>query len=229
MDPALPASPGALCNKQLDVLVNTLSRSKRLWQRVLVLHTWLVRIQHQPDDRLCTTLIRACSQHGQHTMALDIFEWMRRPRSEGGAGVAPNNHTYTVAVRTALNAKQLHRAVSLWHDAHAQGIVPDSYLCCVYMEVCYRIGDCAEVLRVFESMLLSSQRSEAAKPPMHAYTLAMRAATAAGNPPRALEIWTDLSSAPSTPSGMLCHTALMCSGRIAVWMCESVVSLVTSM
>ena len=54
-----------LDNRELDKLVGALGRSKATWRRALLLHEWLLGMGHTPDDRLCTTLMRVCAQHGQ--------------------------------------------------------------------------------------------------------------------------------------------------------------------
>ncbi len=54
-----------LDNRELDKLVAALGRSKATWRRALLLHEWLLALGHAPDDRLCTTLMRVASQHGQ--------------------------------------------------------------------------------------------------------------------------------------------------------------------
>lgn len=80
------------------------------WQRALVLHEWLLDLGHQPDDRLCTTLIRVCAQHGQALTALGLYDWMRALRPQGGAGLVPTVFTYTAALRAALSGNLLDRA-----------------------------------------------------------------------------------------------------------------------
>ena len=65
LPPAHKVPVGTLDNRELDKLVAALGRSKATWRRALVLHEWLLGLGHAPDDRLCTTLIRVCSQHGQ--------------------------------------------------------------------------------------------------------------------------------------------------------------------
>lgn len=92
------------------------------WQRALVLHEWLLELGHQPDDRLCTTLIRVCAQHGQALTALGLYDWMRAPRTQGGAGLIPTVFTYTAALRAALSGNLLDRAYkvcTIFAHAHA--------------------------------------------------------------------------------------------------------------
>ncbi len=45
-----------------------------------------LQIGYRPDDRLCTTLIRVCSQHGQAATALAIYDWMRVSCGTGRQG-----------------------------------------------------------------------------------------------------------------------------------------------
>ena len=62
-----------LDNRELDKLVGALGRSRATWRRALLLHEWLLGLGHAPDDRLCTTLIRVCAQHGQVRRAVRPF------------------------------------------------------------------------------------------------------------------------------------------------------------
>ena len=67
---------GKLDNRELDKLVGALGRSRATWRRALLLHEWLLGLGHAPDDRLCTTLIRVCAQHGQvRCMQPSLFAW----------------------------------------------------------------------------------------------------------------------------------------------------------
>ena len=84
--------------------------AQETWQRALVLHEWLQAVGHTPDDRLCTTLIRVCAQHGQASTALALYDWMRAPRRAGGAGLVPTVYTYTAALRAALSGNMVDRA-----------------------------------------------------------------------------------------------------------------------
>ena len=197
----LPASvpPGSFCNKQLDVLVNEIGRNKKTWRRSLVLLDWLLQMNHKPDSRFCTTIIRICAQNGQHRQALDVYDWMVRSSADGGAGITATQYTYTVAMRAALDGNLARTAVVIWKCVHQQGLVPDSYLCCAYMETCMKLGRMEDVLNVFNDMKTMSK----APPPVHAYTIAMRASTASGNCRGALELWDELESRVDvTPSGV---------------------------
>ena len=172
---------GKLDNRELDKLVGALGRSRATWRRALLLHEWLLGLGHAPDDRLCTTLIRVCAQHGQvrrcswccawtvatqglcfcvdwqrgfflcfmlcelclsaeahlacslresnvsqgrlesklstgllgsqALSALNIYDWMRARVKEGGAGLCPTVFTYTAAMRAALSAGLVDRAL----------------------------------------------------------------------------------------------------------------------
>ena len=59
-------------------------------------------IGHRHDDRLCTTLIRLCSTHGETGQALALYDWMREPLHLGGLQLQPTVFTYTAAMRAAL-------------------------------------------------------------------------------------------------------------------------------
>lgn len=102
-----------LDNRELDKLFAALGRNKVTWRRALVLHEWLLSMGHTPDDRLCTTLIRVCSQHGQTMTALSLYDWMRSSQRTGGAGLVPTVYTYTAAMRAALTGNMIDRAVKV--------------------------------------------------------------------------------------------------------------------
>ena len=67
-------------------------------------------IGHQPDDRLCTTLIRLCSTHGDAQQALALYDWMQVPIELGGGGLSPTVYTYTAAMRAALSGNLCSKA-----------------------------------------------------------------------------------------------------------------------
>jgi pentatricopeptide repeat protein len=84
----------------------------------------------------CTPqLIRVCSEHGQSVTALSVYEWMKAPPSVGGAGLCPTVYTYTAAMRAALAAGLLDRALHVWEDAQAAKCPLDCRLCITYIEV----------------------------------------------------------------------------------------------
>lgn len=80
-------------------------------------------------------LIRVCSEHGQAVTALSVYEWMKAPASVGGAGLGPTVYTYTAAMRAALAAGLLDRALRVWEDAQAAQCPLDCRLCITYIEV----------------------------------------------------------------------------------------------
>jgi hypothetical protein len=113
----MQVSMHGLDNRELDKLVGALGRSKATWRRALLLHEWLLSCGHAPDDRLCTTLIRVCAQHGQALHALGIYDWMRACVAEGGAGLRPTVFTYTAAMRAALAGNLIDRAIKVAHSS----------------------------------------------------------------------------------------------------------------
>ena len=60
---------------------------------------------------------------------------MKAPASVGGAGLAPTVYTYTAAMRAALAAGLLDRALRVWEDAQAANCPLDCRLCITYIEV----------------------------------------------------------------------------------------------
>jgi pentatricopeptide repeat protein len=209
VDPAAPVdlpAPGTIKlttadNRELDKLVSALGRSKATWRRALVLHEWLLQIGHKADDRLCTTLIRVCAQHGQAATALSLYDWMRTPVASGGAGLECTVYTYTAAMRAALMGNMLDRALEVWTHAeadHAREI--DCRLCTTLIEVCARRGDTDRALDTYHRMRAAPADSKLA-PTVHAYTAAMRAAAEGGRPTAALAIWDDMQGAGCKPTG----------------------------
>lgn len=89
---------------------------------------------HAMDDRLCTTLIRVCAEHGQAVHALNVYEWMRAPAAAGGGALAPTVYTYTAAMRAALTGGLLERALGVWRDVQAARCRPDCRLAITYIE-----------------------------------------------------------------------------------------------
>eukprot|EP00210_Caulerpa_lentillifera_P005747 g5494.t1 len=192
--------PSALDNRELDKLVSQLGKNKTTWRRALMLHEWLVVAGHVPDDRLCTTLIRVCGQHGQTFSALSVYEWMKALPVFGGAGLCPSVYTYTAAMRAALAGNALDNALQIWTDVEASGCVPDSRLCTAYIEVCTRLGHTDKALNMYHQMRNAPTSSKMA-PTVHAYTAAMRAATEGGQWECSLGIWDDMIAAGVQPSG----------------------------
>ena len=209
VDPSAPVDlppPGAVKlspsdNRELDKLVAALGRSKLTWKRAIVLHEWLLSIGHKVDDRLCTSLIRVCAQHGQVAKALWLYDWMRRPVAEGGAGLQCTVYTYTAAMRAALSANMLDRAAKVWDHAEADhGHEIDCRLCTTMIEVCSRRGETDRALQLYKRMTSSPSNSKMA-PSVHAYTAAMRAATEGGRWEAALSVWRDMCNVGCKPTG----------------------------
>lgn len=88
-----------------------------------------------PTPLPCWQLIRVCSEHGQAVTALSVYEWMKAPAVVGGAGLGPTVYTYTAAMRAALAAGLLDRALQVWEDAQAAQCQLDCRLCITFIEV----------------------------------------------------------------------------------------------
>lgn len=67
--------------------------------------------------------------------ALSVYEWMKAPAAAGGAALSPTVYTYTAAMRAALAAGLLDRALAVWEDAQAAECPLDCRLCITYIEV----------------------------------------------------------------------------------------------
>ena len=208
LDPAasvdLPAGPVAaalaLDNRELDKLVAALGRCRATWRRALVLREWLLAAGHALDDRLCTTLLRVCSQHGAAVTALGLYDWMKAPAEEGGAALTPTVFTYTAAMRAALGGGLVPRALAVWEDAVAAGCEPDCRLATALVEAAARAGDTDRALAAYRGMRDASPGSRLS-PSVHAYTATMRAAAEGGRPDAALAVWDDMAAARVRPTG----------------------------
>ena len=62
---------------------------------------------------MCLLWRRVCSQHGQALLAFNIYDWMRTPAAQGGAGLRPTVFTYTAAMRAALAGNLIDRALKV--------------------------------------------------------------------------------------------------------------------
>eukprot|EP01023_Acetabularia_acetabulum_P005597 TRINITY_DN1229_c0_g1_i1.p1 TRINITY_DN1229_c0_g1~~TRINITY_DN1229_c0_g1_i1.p1 ORF type:complete len:763 (-),score=165.15 TRINITY_DN1229_c0_g1_i1:4347-6635(-) len=209
-------NPSSLDNRELDKLMGNLGKNKATWRRVLLLHEWLVAMGHKPDNRLCTTLIRVCSQHGQAQTALSIYEWMKKPVIEGGAGLQCTVYTYTAAMRAALGGSILERALQIWEDSQMSGVQSDARLCTVYIEVCSRLNRIQDALQMYANML-NSARDGPLAPTVHAFTAAMRAATEGGHWEMALEIWNDMERYGCQPTGHAYAAAISACAAGSQW------------
>ncbi|GIL54874.1 hypothetical protein Vafri_10569 [Volvox africanus] len=229
-DPASPVSlppPGGLpacClpldNWKLDKLVLSLSANKATWRRSLLLFEWLKATGHPLDDRLCTTLIRVCSDHGDAVSALAVYDWMTGSVSVGGAGLDATAFTYTAAMRAALGGGLTDRALTIWNEAwrrHSSGrLQMDCRLCITYLELCTRLGLTDQALAMYGAMRAAPAGSRMA-PTVHAYTAAMRAATEGGRWYRALEIWADMRTAGCEPTGHAYSAAISACAAAGDW------------
>jgi pentatricopeptide repeat protein len=209
VDPSAPVEfppPGTVKlspadNRELDKLVAALGRNKSTWRRALMLHEWLLQSGHKVDDRLCTSLIRVCAQHGQAATALQLYDWMRTPKASGGGGMDCTVYTYTAAMRAALTGNMLDDAMRVW--GHAEADHPDEIdcrLCTTLIEVCSRRSDVEQALKIYKRMKDAPKDSKLA-PSVHAFTAAMRAAAEGGKPAAALSIWDDMQAAGCKATG----------------------------
>ncbi|KAL6753429.1 hypothetical protein V8C86DRAFT_460184 [Haematococcus lacustris] len=223
-DPEQPVSlpvPGAveagqLDNSKLDKLVTTLSRHRGTWRRVLLLYEWLKGCGHTLDDRLCTTLIRVCADHGDAVAALSVYEWMRAPQAAGGAQLQPTAYTYMAAMRAALGAGMTDRAMQVWKDVQAARLVPDCRLCMTYIEAAAKMGATDQALHMYAQMRAAPPNSPMA-PTVHVYTAAMRAATEGGAWRQALGIWEDMQAAGCPPTAHAFAAAISACAAGADW------------
>ena len=114
-DPAMSKTSSQLQNWQLDKLLCQLGGNKATWKRGMMLFEWLKASGHPMDNRLCTTIIRLSADNGDAVGAMAVYEWLRAPRSLGGAGLKPSPFTYTTVMRAATGAKLPEKALQvLW-------------------------------------------------------------------------------------------------------------------
>ena len=128
------------CQKGVPLYANTASTEHRCWfsaapstwglphDLCLVLRACAQSNQdHYPDEstprmeqeEVWRLLRRVCSQHGQALLALNIYDWMRTPAAQGGAGLRPTVFTYTAAMRAALAGNLIDRALKVaMHSVH---------------------------------------------------------------------------------------------------------------
>ncbi|KXZ48893.1 hypothetical protein GPECTOR_24g182 [Gonium pectorale] len=216
----LPASCLPLDNWKLDKLVLSLSANKATWRRSLLLFEWLKAAGHQLDDRLCTTLIRVCSDHGDAVSALAVYDWMTGSAAAGGAALEATAYTYTAAMRAALAGGLTDRALGVWNEAwrrHTAGRLQlDCRLCITYLELCTRMGLTDQALAMYGAMRGAPAGSRMA-PTVHAYTAAMRAATEGGRWYRALDIWNDMRTAGCEPTGHAYSAAISACAAAGDW------------
>eukprot|EP00884_Botryococcus_braunii_P018227 jgi/Botrbrau1/5088/Bobra.37_1s0050.1 len=188
-----------LSNLEIDKLVSHMGGQKSLSPRILDLFEWLRKCRHTFDDRLCTTFIRHCSQHGDPLRALEIYDWMKA-RLEQGDGLVPSVFTYTAVIRACHAGNMVDKAFKVWDDAAKAGCQPDCRMCTAMIEVCTRKEDVARAMQLYELMRDAHPNSKLA-PGVYAYTAAMRAATEGDQWERALQIWDDMKSANCIPTG----------------------------
>jgi pentatricopeptide repeat protein len=225
LDPSAPIdlpAPGSVKlgpadNRELDKLVAALGRTKQTWRRALALHEWLLQSGHRADDRLCTTLIRVCAQHGQATTALALYDWMRAPRDRGGAALGASVFTYTAAMRAALAGGMVDRALQVWDDAVAERAEEiDCRLCTALIEAHARRGDAEAALEAYRRMRAAPAGSRLA-PSVHAYTAAMRAAAEGGRWEDALVVWDEMMAAGCKPTGHAYAAAISACAAGGLW------------
>mmetsp|Transcript_8498 Transcript_8498/g.24365 ORF Transcript_8498/g.24365 Transcript_8498/m.24365 type:complete len:757 (-) Transcript_8498:177-2447(-) len=189
-------------NKNIDRLVSKLGKSRKLWRRVLVLHEWLLLVGHQPDNRLCTTIMHLCNFNGEPLRSLALYDWMQGMQAMGTPGPRPNVYTYTTAMRAALLARQPRKAIQIFQDSRENGCSVDTHLLCTAIEAHVRGGNADAALQMFEHY------RELVKPSLQMYNVAMRAATLDNRGERALELWEELQSRGVTPSLQTYTTAI---------------------
>jgi pentatricopeptide repeat protein len=184
--PPKPMQTAALCNKDIDALVQVLAKNSALGERLPKLLHWLQDCDHAFDARLCTTFISAYVRAGSPFMGLQLFHWMLA-ESRVNLALLPTVHTYIAAIRAASAAEAFSQVNQIWKLAQQAHMSSDERLTSAYMAALFRVNKHSQVRQLFEDL-----RNRSAEAPPQAYVLAMRSLTKSGCPEEALALWREL-------------------------------------
>lgn len=207
-------------NAALDRLISALGRHRATWDRSLLVYCWLRDNGHDFDDRLCASLIRICTKHNAAEKALEIYEWMRRSKRAGGAGLRGSVFTYTAAMRAAIANKQLDYALDIWQ--HASMSIPDDIDCqisTVLIEALDKKGENQRALETYRE--LKSRYANGCGGPLtvHTYTAAIHAAASCPNAciDDIVQIWNDMKENKVKPSAHAYTVMITAYGSFGMW------------
>ncbi len=202
-------------NVSLDKVLCSLARHAATRKRAVLLFDWLVENNHEFDERLCASMMRICSRRGQHGRAMGIYEWMRRSRQYGGAGLACSVFTYTTAMKAAIMDAQYDHAVGIWN--HAKAAIPgemDSQIYTVLIEALDGKGDFDEAIETFYA---TREQCIAENSAVYAYTAAITAATHGSRFEEAYRLWDDLKIQGIKPSSHAYSAIITAHGKEGDW------------
>ena len=207
-------------NAALDRLISALGRHRATWDRCLLVYCWLRESGHEFDDRLCASLIRICTKHNASEKALEIYEWMRRSKRAGGAGLRGSVFTYTAAMRAAIASKQLDYALDIWQ--HALISIPDEIDCqisTVLIEALDKKGENQRAVETYRE--LKSRYANGCGGPLtvHTYTAAIHAASSSPNAciDDIVQIWNDMKGNKVKPSAHAYTVMITAYGSLGMW------------
>lgn len=207
-------------NAALDRLISALGRHKATWQRTLLVYFWLRDIGHEFDDRLCASLIRICTRHNAAGKALEIYEWMRRSKRAGGAGLTGSVFTYTTAMRAAIVDRQLDYALDIWQ--HALVSIPDEIDCqisTVLIEALDKKGENQRALETYRELKSKYSNGRGGPLTVHTYTAAIRAASSSPHACKddIYQIWNDMKEDKVKPSAHAYTVMISAHGSLGMW------------
>eukprot|EP00890_Picochlorum_soloecismus_P006443 jgi/Picsp_1/67/NSC_00067-R1_pentatricopeptide repeat-containing protein len=224
IEPKIPQIKGTSVTKNdnaaLDRLISALGRHRATWQRSLLVYCWLRDSGHEFDDRLCASLIRICAKHNAAGKALEIYEWMRRSKRAGGAGLNGSVFTYTAAMRAAIVDKQLDYALDIWQ--HALVSIPDEIDCqisTVLIEALDKKGENRRALETYRELKAKYANGCGGPLTVHTYTAAIHAASSSPNVCKEdiLEIWNDMKKNKIKPSAHAYTVMISAHGSLGMW------------
>lgn len=201
-------------NLSLDKVVLTLGRHRATWRRAILLYDWLVDNGHEFDERLCASVIRICTNRGEISKALDIYEWMTQSKSSGGGGICCSVYTYTSVMKAALLKGDFDYALAVWNQANSS--IPDemdNHINTVLIEALDRKGDVDKALETFSNV----QSSLDCSPSVHTYTVAIKAATNGKRYDDAFAIWKELKTSGTKPSAHAYASIIHAYGEYGDW------------
>ena len=145
-------------------------------------------IGHRHDDRLCTTLIRLCSTHGEVGQALALYEWMRDPPQLGGQGLTPTVFTFTAAMRAALTGGLCGVAFKVcpWRCSSLRAAVRGS---CTGLGLNDQPSCTMPAETALRAQIWEDARAAGCQPDCRMCTVHIEVCTRAGQPDRALEMY----------------------------------------
>ena len=210
----------SITSRQMDQLITRLGKTRTTWRRCLVLFEWLKALPSPSsifDERLCATLIRICSRHDDAVTALYIYEWSTASVKAGGAGHSSTIYIYEAAMKAAMKANMLKRAMDIWSEAKRSGLADDSRISTLHIENLAKMGMTDRALSSYEDIRRSSLQSSSSPPSVYIYVAAMSSANEVGRWQSALEVWDQMCSDSVAPTGHAYSSAIRACASGGLW------------